>query len=95
MKHKHGEVIKAWADGAKIEYKSYGEWSEATTPYFSEVTEYRVMKVKDKVKIEGWLNVYSDGFSTGLYKTKEDAEKINKNIPHKTIFISEEIEVEE
>ena len=26
MKHKHAELIKAWADGAEIEYKNDGGW---------------------------------------------------------------------
>ena len=100
MKHKHYDTIIAWANGAKIQYKNYlDSWVTTPTPNFSEDTEYRVIKetkkVKKMVKVEGWVNVYSDMFIGDLYQTQEDAEKYRVSIPHKTIFISEEIEVEE
>ena len=29
MKHKHAELIKAWADGAEIQFREYeGEWND-------------------------------------------------------------------
>jgi hypothetical protein len=43
MKHKHAELIKAWADGAEIEYlTAYGNWvcKEHTT--WHEHNEYRI-----------------------------------------------------
>lgn len=42
---KHAELIKAWADGAEIQYKTeFGEWSDcfSTGPWWSEDTEYRI-----------------------------------------------------
>lgn len=49
--HKHAEVIKAWADGAEIEYQSVdGSWFEASTPSWSIKTEYRV-KPKPKPNV--------------------------------------------
>jgi hypothetical protein len=43
---KHAEVIKAWADGAKIEYRNKGtdyKWTEIPRhPAWSDETEYRV-----------------------------------------------------
>lgn len=46
--HKHAEVIKAWADGAEIEYRSngYTGWCDATTPNWAEHLEYRVKRKK-------------------------------------------------
>lgn len=42
-KHKHAEVIKAWADGAKIDAKGLGNsWYGCPTPTWDEGTEYRV-----------------------------------------------------
>jgi hypothetical protein len=41
--HKHAEVIKAWADGAKIETKlSNGEWGGVKSPQWWEDFEYRI-----------------------------------------------------
>lgn len=46
-KHKHAEVIKAWADGAVIEWGFGGnEWSPLNTsePRFDEILSYRVKR---------------------------------------------------
>ena len=40
--HKHAELIKAWADGAEIEYKSSIGWIEETHPDWYEDMEYRI-----------------------------------------------------
>lgn len=42
--HKHAEVIKAWADGAKIEYRPSAQfpWKAVFRPLWREDTEYRV-----------------------------------------------------
>ena len=92
MKHIHCEVIKAWADGARVEFKPSREWVEAQMPQFNPILEYRVMKVQKLAQVEGWINVHVDGSISGLYATKEKAE-IGGDIGYKTIFISEEIEV--
>ena len=42
-KHKHADVIKAWADGAEIEYRSIsGRWLPASTPNWCVDCDYRV-----------------------------------------------------
>lgn len=42
--HKHAEAIKAWADGAKIEYrkKTHYAWAPTPHPAFCGDWEYRV-----------------------------------------------------
>lgn len=41
--HKHAEIIKAWADGAEIEIKSYeGDWLTVYHPSFNGNREYRI-----------------------------------------------------
>ena len=96
MKHKHCEVIKAWADGARIEYKPSNMWVEAQFPQFNPIFEYRVMKEHKTIKVQGWLNIYADGYYSKIYESKEIAERESiEYTPHKTIFISEEIELEE
>jgi hypothetical protein len=43
MKHKHAELIKAWADGAKIEfYNVFQEWVDADNPEWKEGCIYRI-----------------------------------------------------
>lgn len=47
-KHKHAEVIKAWADGAEIEYEDCG-WHDCTTSViWDEETKYRVKPAAPK-----------------------------------------------
>lgn len=43
-KHKHCELIKAWADGAEVEYycTSVQEWYFIETPLWCESTSYRI-----------------------------------------------------
>lgn len=42
--HKHAELIKAWADGAEIEWKYYdkAEWVLCKKPVWREQVEYRI-----------------------------------------------------
>ena len=47
MKHKHAELIKAWADGADIEYFNkrlniWFAWDIKCSPSWQEDTEYRI-----------------------------------------------------
>jgi len=57
-KHKHYDVIVAWANGEEIEYRlgPNGYWISIVDPSWLHSTEYRI-KPK-KVKKEGWVNVY-------------------------------------
>lgn len=47
MKHKHAELIHAWADGAEIQYLDLGIWIDTDRPHWFEKDEYRI-KPKDK-----------------------------------------------
>lgn len=41
--HKHAELIKAWADGAQIEQKWYGDyWDTCDRPDWDEHSQYRL-----------------------------------------------------
>jgi hypothetical protein len=42
MKHKHAEIIKAWADGAEIEIKGKNGWIVFHNPDWYDDYEYRV-----------------------------------------------------
>lgn len=41
---KHSELIKAWADGAEIQYKvkANGNWTDISIPSWDDVNEYRI-----------------------------------------------------
>lgn len=47
--HKHAEFIKAWADGAEIEYKDDGEnWSKCKKPCWHLDVDYRIKPAAPK-----------------------------------------------
>jgi len=48
MKHKHCKLIKAWVDGAEIEYFNIEcqQWFKAFSPRWNEDSEYRIKPVK-------------------------------------------------
>ena len=57
-RHKHADVIIAWANGEEIQYRANSEyeWLDNRFPTWCKSAEYRV---KPKiVKREGWVNVY-------------------------------------
>jgi hypothetical protein len=78
-KHKHYDVLVAWAAGEEIEIYEDGGWYlwvSGVPPYFED-SQYRI-KPK-RVKKEGWVNVYKWNHCAGLtgyaYKSKECADK--------------------
>lgn len=42
MKHKHAEMIKAWADGAKIQFRDSGQWWDTDEPSWNLNFKYRI-----------------------------------------------------
>lgn len=73
--HKHEKLIKAWAEGAEIEYYSpfFQEWSNSVEPSWQEHHEYRLkskFKVGDQVIIIGQRReIKSVGWEKGLIYT--------------------------
>jgi hypothetical protein len=61
MKHKHADLIHAWADGARIEYldKQNGVWEETTSPWWDEAAVYRI-KPKAPAYFEETARLYWD-----------------------------------
>ena len=56
MKHKHCELIKAWADGAEIQFKVQGSWCDIAKndPRWIPNGEYRI-KPEEKKPVVRWL----------------------------------------
>lgn len=84
-RHKHADVIHAWAEGEEIEWRELGfdRWFPVRTgasPAWSADYEYRI---KPKiVKREGWVNIYPSNAYTAYigyaFKTQEEADS-NEN----------------
>lgn len=75
MKHKHCELIKAWAEGADIEYKhsDRSDWERIKNPIWNGMGEYRIKpKETKKIKMECWM-VYSrlEWYEEGKLKPRE------------------------
>ena len=75
LRHKHADVIHAWAEGEEIEFRGLDMdcWLplKHTHPVWFEMTEYRI-KPKT-VKREGWVNVY-DYHDASIWSSKEEAD---------------------
>ena len=73
-RHKHADVIIAWANGEAIEYKNLpdGKWYEIKYPEWGDDTEYRI-KPK-RVKKKGWVNINEDGVCFGTFSTEKYAD---------------------
>ena len=77
MKHKHAELIHAWADGAEIESKVNGYWWGTNPPRWDLDYEYRI-KPEEKKPVVRWLWAYRDGKwwqIDSLFMTDEDVQK--------------------
>ena len=68
-KHKHASLIKAWADGAKIEKfcQRHKKWVVTDHPTWAEDTEYRVRKAV--IFVERRIVIHTD---TGVLNAKAD-----------------------
>jgi hypothetical protein len=74
-KHKHYDVIVAWAAGEEIEYRldPNDSWLSIVDPSWNSSTEYRI-KPK-RVKKEGWVNVYPrNACGMSIYANKDEAD---------------------
>ena len=98
MKHKHYDLIVAWAGGdVKIEFESApNEWVETSDPYWLPITNFRI-KQEPKIEVKYFRNVtvgddnkligYSE-FTHDLEQwdlkiTYQDGEPINFETPKK------------
>jgi len=73
-RHKHYDVIVAWAAGEEIEYHTaLGVWKPTCGP---PLNEFETFRIKPKtVKKEGWVNVYpNEEVSCCVYPSKESAD---------------------
>jgi hypothetical protein len=81
MKHKHAELIKAWADGAEIEFLSSqdNKWYLTKLPSWEVSKTYRI-KPEEKQPVVRWLwafKIRSGWVSTTNFYT--DSEVVDTN----------------
>ena len=91
--HKHREIIKAWADGAEIQFFNNFKkaWEGIPEPVWSDEVQYRVKPQTIRYKVG--LQKTSDGFDTLTAATEEHASYIEK-YPDFIRWITDWIKVE-
>ena len=60
MKHKHADLIHAWADGAEIEFYDITHWVHMPKPNWVDAAIYRV-KPEPKPDVVKYASVHPDG----------------------------------
>lgn len=77
MRHKHADVIIAYAEGADVQYKFQGAWEDWKNPCFKDDLEYRIKP--NIIEKEGWINIQNTTKGpivlSGIFSTEEDAKK--------------------
>jgi hypothetical protein len=75
MKHKHADLIHAWADGAEIQMKAGDGWVDVS-PSFNAKEEYHI-KPEEKKPVVRWLwarkNEYGQLVLLNLFATEQEA----------------------
>lgn len=87
--HKHAEVIKAWADGAEIEFFDFYKraWATCSSPLWCEKLEYRI-KPSPK-KTVGYRRYVYQTWNNCLYVTllEEDFDRGPEYIENQKTFV--------
>lgn len=85
MKHKHADVIIAWANGEKIQCKlPDGSWRDSPRPLWDEYVEYRVKPPEPKPDYCQYIRIDAADKSAHtirrLLNEKADLLEVNKNL---------------
>jgi hypothetical protein len=91
MKHKHYDLIMAWANGAKIEAKIGGEWYDLKYPVWKEETNFRI---KDECYIRYCqVKMWKDGnaYVGPAGPVEEDVDNVKLTFDHNCKLIKLEI----
>ena len=78
--HKHAEIIKAWADGAEVEFRApfVERWQDANHPTWHSHYEYRI-KVKAEVIITR-VTLHKGSLTYPYISTNSDPTYDQKNL---------------
>ena len=89
MKHKHAELIKAWADGATIQYRHWGsDWKDSRSPTWDVNWEYRI-KPEEKKPVVMWKWAYKSHGSwleSEMFMSEIEIEIRQKTFPVERYF---------
>jgi hypothetical protein len=56
MRHKHADVIHAWAEGAEVEYLAGdGKWKDVAKPGWVPISEYRVKPQFEVIRYRNYI----------------------------------------
>ena len=93
MKHKHADLIHAWADGVEIEYFHNGckAWYKAPNPQWNEDTEFRVKPKEEFLKYRVALHKNPDGKFYTISYLSENYNKAERYSGFVTWLIDEQI----
>lgn len=94
QRHKHADVIIAWAEGAEIEFKvqATGDWRKTDTPSWLEGWEYRIKPPAKKYRV---ALLDDNGTSyTGTADTQKDA-GFYEISPHFVRWLTDWVEYED
>lgn len=69
MRHKHADLIHAWAEGADIQYRFKDEWNDIENPSFIDCFEYRI-KPTPKPDVVWYANPRIAGDSCAYMSSK-------------------------
>lgn len=80
QRHKHADVIIAWANGAQVEFRSHidGGWVKAKTPGWYENYEYRAKPPAKKYRV-ALFKYPGVAAVVSVANSEEDAERHEEN----------------
>lgn len=90
MKHKHADLIHAWADGAEIQYNQNGIWFDCPNPNWDGTGswEYRIKPMEEKKPVVRWLWAYqTNGGTWKFYDFATDLEASEEQAVYGTTLI--------
>ena len=85
-RHKHYELIVAWASGAQVEYRGRNGWVEDCHPCWGIGNKYRIKPAQKKLT-PCWLWASKDGAITvNLYSEYEILKELIDDYPIKLLW---------
>ena len=83
--HKHAEIIKAWADGAKVQIAKNDIWEDILFPCFSDRHEYRI-KPEPKPDYVRFFSLDSSSSISGFLRNEAEMKDTAWNFNIKITF---------
>lgn len=93
MKHKHADLIKAWADGAIIQHKNSGVWYDSVNnnPNWAWDYEYRIKPSPKEFTF--WFYFYGGDSLPVVYSERNKSNHLGAEEYKKTITLTEDDQI--